>query len=96
MSCAPVIRLLNGLLLCMHFGHLDFPSHCLLYAVQNAEEASPALSNSNTAFPSFQKVTLNGEQGGKGAPGQDPSQPAGLRAEGALMHRPTSSLKHRM
>ena len=58
-SCAACTRPLNFLRLYTHFGHLNFPSHCLLSAGQNCEEAFVMLSNPYPVSLPFWKVKVN-------------------------------------
>lgn len=75
-SCAACTRPLNFLLLYIHFGHLNFPSHCLLSAGQNCEEASAMLSSPSPVSLPFQEVKANkGQEARSQVP--DPPRPAG-------------------
>lgn len=82
-----VIKLLNFLLLYIHFSHSDFPSHCLLSAVQNYKGAFETLANPNAVFLSFQKVKLNRNKVAR-VPVLDHPVPHRLKARGCLQTDP--------
>lgn len=85
-SCAACTRPLNFLLLYIHFGHLNFPSHCLLSAGQNCEEASAMLSSPSPVSLPFQEVKANkGQEARSQVP--DPRAPRAQRGGSACRRR---------